>query len=195
MKKFIVIVIFLTSIGIVSSGCVSRTGNSNNVNSNVKASSPTPPVSNNQNANADTQKVDDGLMETDPEESEDSEDEGQREAEKFWKPYAPTCSGITYMKSGKQGYIEMNGFRITAEYDPITQADRLNGIEAKGTSRIKSDTYRSFYDSKWHEWKNGSPTNLGRVAHFQRFKGQWKFEGGAYFNEFALTMNCSEVPR
>jgi hypothetical protein len=193
MKRLNVVALLLAGILMLCNNCASRAGNAGDASPDIAAADSTLTISTNPNANAGLQEIDEGLVETDPAEAEDSGDEGYREAEKFWAKYAPTCGGVTYMKTSKRGFVELNGFRITMEYAPITQADQLNGIEAQGISRIQADTRRAFYDSKWHEWEDGSPS-IGTVAHFKRSKGQWKFVGGAYFNDFAHTMDCSEIP-
>lgn len=125
-----------------------------------------------------------------------SQDNGQIQSQKFWSKYVVTCNGSTYMRLSNEKFLELSGFYISMDYAPITEADKLNGVQAKGFTRVRASAHRYFYNVKWHEWRNGVPMEeLVFDAKFQKYKGQWIFQGTGYFNDYAQTMSCSNLPR
>jgi hypothetical protein len=125
-----------------------------------------------------------------------NQDEGQREALKFWSNYIAACGGSHYVKQTYAVFFELRGFRINMRYDPITEADRLNGIQAKGVSSYTATAHRVYEKGAWHEWGDSIPQglNLVNAVRFQKARGRWNFQPVGYFDQFAQRVNCSEVP-
>jgi len=121
---------------------------------------------------------------------------GEQEAARFWKTYVAACGGSHYVKKTHAVFVELRGFRITMNYQPITQADILNGIEAKGLTAFTATAYRFFEKSSWQLWGNGIPESMHFVnsVRFQKTRGNWAFHPVGYFDRFAQPVNCSEVP-
>jgi hypothetical protein len=125
-----------------------------------------------------------------------NQDEGQREAGRFWRNYIASCGGSNYARKAPGIFVELRGFNIRMDYEPITEADKLNGVQAKGYSRFGASAYRIYSNSAWHTWGNGIPEdmNLTNSVRFQKAGGRWSFRGVGYFNDYARTVSCSDVP-
>lgn len=121
---------------------------------------------------------------------------GEQEAARFWKTYVAACGGSHYVKRSHAVFVELRAFRIEMKYEPITEADRLNGVQAKGTTSFAATAYRFYEKSAWQPWGNGIPEsmNLYNAVRFQKTGGKWIFQPVGYFNRFAQPVSCGEVP-
>jgi hypothetical protein len=121
---------------------------------------------------------------------------GEQEATRFWNNYVASCSGTHYVRKAPGIFVELRGFHIQMRYDPITEADKLNGIEAKGQSSFEASAYRIYSNSSWHAWGNGIPDDMQLINSviFQKTRGRWKFYGVGYFSDYAKTVTCSDLP-
>jgi hypothetical protein len=125
-----------------------------------------------------------------------SSNTAELEATKFWSKYVASCGSSHYLRKAPGVFVELRGFRIQVKYTLITEADRLNGVEAKGQSWFEASAYRTYSNSAWHAWGNGIPddVNLTNKVNFQKSHGRWNFYGTGYFNDYAKTITCSDVP-
>jgi hypothetical protein len=121
---------------------------------------------------------------------------GEQQASRFWSQYIASCGGSHYARKAPGVFVEFRGFRIQVDYQPVSDADRLNGVQAKGISRFSASAHRHYSRSSWHEWDEGIPQDmqLTNSVRFQKRNGQWSFSGVGYFNDFAKTVTCSDVP-
>ena len=122
---------------------------------------------------------------------------GRSEANKFWNAYIPSCGGARYMRKAAGIFAELRGFRVVVNYDAVTEADRLNGVESKGTSSISATSSRVYSNGAWRAWQNGLPEDASLVnsVRFQKTRGGgWRFYGTGYFNDYARRLTCSDVP-
>jgi hypothetical protein len=122
--------------------------------------------------------------------------EGQREAIRFWSNYVASCNGSHYVKKTSSVFVELRGFNIQTSYFPLTEADRLNGVQAKGVSKYTASAHRFYSNLAWHEWGNSIPDDMELVnsISFQKVRGRWQFLRDGYFNQFARTISCSDLP-
>jgi hypothetical protein len=125
-----------------------------------------------------------------------SGDSGEQEAAKFWSHYIASCGESHYLRTAPGVFVELRGFHIQLRYDTLTEADRLNGVEAKGRSWFEASAYRTYSNSAWHAWGNGIPEDvrLTSSVRFQKSRGRWNFSPSGYFNDFAGTVTCSDIP-
>jgi hypothetical protein len=125
-----------------------------------------------------------------------SSSSAEQEAAKFWSRYVASCGGSHYLRKAPGIFVELRGFRVQVRYAPITEADRLNGVEAKGQSWFEASAYRTYSNSAWHAWGNGIPddVNLTNKVNFQKSRGRWNFYGTGYFSDYARPVTCSDVP-
>lgn len=122
--------------------------------------------------------------------------EGQREAQRFWSKYVAACGGSYYVRKAQGIFVELRGFHVSFNYDPITEADRLNGLQAKGSSQFTASSHRIYFNSAWHAWGDRIPEDMTLInsVRFQKAGGRWTFHGVGYFNEYAHPVTCSDVP-
>lgn len=121
---------------------------------------------------------------------------GEQEAAKFWSNYVASCGGSHYMRKAPGVFVELRGFRVQTKYDPLTEADRLNGLQAKGASWITASAHRFYSNSAWGRWGDGTYPDFTLVnsVRFQKSRGRWNFYGVGYFDRYAKTVTCSDVP-
>lgn len=121
---------------------------------------------------------------------------GEQEAARFWRNYVAACNGSYYVKKTPSVFVELRGFNIRMRYDPITEADKLNGVEAKGKSWFEASAYRIYSKAQWHQWGNGMPDDMTLVnwVMFKKVRGRWSFYNEAYFRQFANSITCSDLP-
>jgi hypothetical protein len=69
-------------------------------------------------------------------------------------------------------------------------------VEAKGQSGFTATSHRFYSRSAWHAWGNGMPADmqLTNSVKFQKRRGEWKFYGVGYFNDYAKPVTCSDIP-
>ncbi len=76
-------------------------------------------------------------------------------------------------------FYEMRGFTMQPQVQPITEADRLNGIDLKFNLIVRSEVYREKESlGTYGDWKNGSPPWINIHAtkfHFERRNGVFIF--------------------
>jgi hypothetical protein len=125
-----------------------------------------------------------------------SQDEGQRQALRFWDKYVASCGGSHYVRKAPGIFVELKGFQSTMNYEAISQADRLNGVQAKGASRFTATAHRFYSNSRWQQWSDGIPDDMTLInsVRFQKVKGRWSFYGIGYFNDYAKPVSCGDVP-
>lgn len=120
----------------------------------------------------------------------------EQEAGKFWTHYVASCGGSRYLRKAPGVFVELRGFRIRNANDPITEADRLNGVEAKGQSSFGATAHRFYSNSAWQPWHDGIPEDVSLInsVKFERVRGRWRFYGVGYFNDYAKPVTCSDIP-
>lgn len=131
--------------------------------------------------------------------------EARKEGENYWETKVFSRCGDSHYTASDTGMIyQLKGnlllSTIPEQGMKITEADRLNGVEWRGTSMALPDTkgvYRYTVGGKWTEWANGSPIVLGILSvPVRKVKGKWEF-GKAYagINNRTLfaPVNCSQV--
>jgi hypothetical protein len=110
------------------------------------------------------------------------ESEGQAVADKFFAGKIKTCGDSQYVKWfwGPQRdtyWMEWKNFRLeVSKSDPITPADKLNGLEWSGSFKFTADTarLRDDRDRQWGQWVNGSGCQCSGTL--KKLKGQWQFQ-------------------
>jgi hypothetical protein len=98
-----------------------------------------------------------------------------------------TSMGIDYTRlqfssDWSARYWQHSEFRWTLVEEPLSAADRLNGVTWKGTIKSTVAAYRELYESSsyspwcWNSWRDISPEfNLNWSL--QKIRGQWSLKG------------------
>lgn len=121
---------------------------------------------------------------------------GEQEANSFWGNYVASCGNSHYMRKAPGVFVELRGFQVQMRYDALTQADRLNGIQARGVSWIDASAHRFYSNGAWRQWGDGTFPDFTLVnsVRFQKAQGRWSFNGVGYFNDYAKPVSCADVP-
>ena len=84
------------------------------------------------------------------------EREAQTEAEKFWDTKITKC-GNSYFTSTKwdKEIIELKDVSYELLTEPISQSDKLNGIEFNGTTILIASSRRIYRHNQWGDWGEG----------------------------------------
>lgn len=131
--------------------------------------------------------------------------------EEFASQFAATrvakCDGSNYVlyspvgaylgNTPKATLLEVRRYWHSSAASPISEADRLNGIEWRGALTIQFDTYRSWDRSKrsWSQWSPGMPTVSPRElsAAIYQTRGQTVMDRPDYLPARLQLINCRDV--
>lgn len=126
--------------------------------------------------------------------------------------YMGTVSGRS-----SNAFIEFKSARFDLVETPLTEADKLNGIEWKGLVILVpanfSFRYYDYEADKWSDWRQGPMMYVSEVHHsintlmqaadgverlntpqarvLAKQKGKWSFDVGNFFTK----PQCSEIPK
>ena len=78
----------------------------------------------------------------------------------------------------------------------ITEADKLNGIEWKGTSYLNPVAYRDYLkdSKKWDRWRNGEPSGPPLYINIIRQNGAWSVGMNVLEEAKYQKVDCSDIP-
>lgn len=84
-------------------------------------------------------------------------------------------SWFTYFKAGRNP-VELKGVEFSGPHSSmITEADKLNGIDARIHYLVQVKAHRKFENGKgWTAWSNGKPGLMNGI-HMKRENGKWGF--------------------
>jgi hypothetical protein len=149
---------------------------------------------------------------SDPPGAEPVTSDAKTAAAEFWGKRITKCgdSAYTVMKDQGGGTLAILEFKnvsftIIRSNSPISEADKLNGIEFKGTTLLVAKATRAFktpmgfgQKQQWMEWANGAQDQGQDIyASIVKKKGRWVIEPGNYFATPTATfkaIKCSEIP-
>jgi hypothetical protein len=133
--------------------------------------------------------------------------EARREAEKFWAAQITKCGDSYYRKEvliKKDGYViyyQMKGPKVEVLPQPMSEADRLNGIEWKGSTAFVPAASRIWNTDKkgWSDWGKGAwgvpDLNYG----MNKVKGAWNVNTKRDWTREETSryepVDCSQIPQ
>lgn len=102
--------------------------------------------------------------------------QAERQAQLFWNARVTKCGQDYYTKD--RGYIhQFRNLAITVNSRFVSGADRLNGIQWRGSTKITVGQSRTYTQGHgWGRWSDGFTYEVGGVevdAQMQRTRGQW----------------------
>ena len=139
--------------------------------------------------------------------------EAERMARNWWNAAVTKCGDSYYMNGTYVNSAGINTTRRNVLYHfrtsnfsvtetPLTQADRLNGIEWQGVVEIPVSAYRyyDYQERSWYGWFNGQPPRREGAVYLSdipptlgtsivKRRGRWDI-GSGYRKP-----SCSEIPR
>jgi len=131
------------------------------------------------------------------------EREAQAKAEQFWDTKITKCGDSYFTRSDKE-IIELKGVSYELLTKPISQSDKLNGIEFNGTTILTATSRRVYSRNQWGAWGEGpkykdemgiySPYN-SVIASVMKKNGQWAVESAWMTPSTLLSkVSCDAVP-
>ena len=130
---------------------------------------------------------------------------GANAAKQYWDKSVIQC-GNSYFGRQKgygigTGFIgEFKGFKYSVDESPITESDKLNGIEWKGTTAMGCDANRvdSLFLSPWSDCRGPNGALQSAVA-LEKKNGRWyyhlsPFDAGIEADKYPSQLTCGEVP-
>lgn len=130
------------------------------------------------------------------------EREAQVEAEKMWSSYFTRCGDSYFGATGREReYItQIKNPQINVSSKQLTEADKMNGIEWKGTTVVGCKVHRTGNSNDWESCKGGfflnrddnmsdSPTTF-HLLNIQKIKGKWISEA-IDDDKISKPVNCS----
>lgn len=121
--------------------------------------------------------------------------EAQQQAEKYWGALLTKCAGGIYGQDNRQAVDQIYEFRdvtIRVKSRPLSDADRMNGIEWSGDANFDSKTSRVLTAGKWGPWRDGSI--LLNSQKMEKINRQWKFGVSAEARSPLRAFDCSALP-
>ena len=101
------------------------------------------------------------------------------------------------------GVYEFKNLSVQIKASPLTDADKLNGIEWKGTVFLVAKASRAFQvpdklgarKPQWLDWENGAMIDHQNISgSLAKRKGRWALELGNAFILDLKPIECSEIP-
>jgi hypothetical protein len=133
--------------------------------------------------------------------------EARREAEKFWEAQISKCGDSYYRKEKlikKDDYViyyQMKDPKVQVLPQPMSEADRLNGIEWKGSTAFIPAASRIWNTEKkgWSDWGKGAwgvpdlnyGMNKAKGAWNVNTKRDWTREETSRYEP----VDCSQIPQ
>lgn len=132
--------------------------------------------------------------------------EARREAEKFWATQITKCGDSYYRKEvlKKDDYVlyyQMKNPVVVVTPVKVTEADRLNGIEWKGSTTLRPEASRTWGTEKgaWYEWKTG-PGGVPELTNgMRKVNGVWTVNTERHWareqTSRYVPVDCSKIPQ
>jgi len=134
--------------------------------------------------------------------------EADAQAKRYWDKEVKRCGDRYFVLARSWGgvatYTEYKGFSYAVVGEGLTDADKLNGYEWKGSTGAHFNSYRQFSGSgrRWSEWKDGGSAfynGVGSSTELSKINGQWYY-GFEHFRQEASKavfpqIECAGMPQ
>jgi hypothetical protein len=129
--------------------------------------------------------------------------EADRLAKQYWDSGLNKCGefhyGRTWIRIGlpvADVLFQYKDLEVETKPGKITEADKLNGIEWKGTSYLKPSAHRhyNYKTKKWTVWRNGVPSQPTVYANLIKQRGEWSIGKNVIEDMHYKKINCEDVP-
>jgi hypothetical protein len=127
--------------------------------------------------------------------------EAQEQAVKFVEAQLTRCGDSYYgirKVASDNGLYQFKNPKISVKSQELSQADKLNGIEWKGSSVFSAETWRMYsVTGEWTPWRQGfTALDIGLSVNMYKQNGKWKFgaTGDLEPHSYEKT-DCSKLPK
>ena len=126
--------------------------------------------------------------------------EVDRRLDAVWKTMLSRCGDtvvLQYEHYGNEAYLALKNAKQVIEFIKLTDADRLNGIQANVFATVKANVARN-YNQGWSDWRM---TNITLYStSLTKRNGKWEIEENWYYSNIPKTSlrqppACSSVPK
>jgi outer membrane murein-binding lipoprotein Lpp len=184
MKKAVIYIAFAGLVGsLMLASCSPSTRKSTSVATSTQQSSTVP---------------DPGAVSTSKAVTGTLEEQARAAAKDFWAQRFSSCGDSSYGRSpSTKVVLECKGANITINAEPVSDTEKLEGIEWKGATEItarQSRFYRYSY-GYWDSWGNGLGQESFKVPMKKR-NGRWEFYPASDSTARNLqAVECSQAPK
>ena len=110
------------------------------------------------------------------------------------------CGGVRIIWAGETGYEQIRGSRAGYYTNPISQADRYNGVQLSGYYRLTWGAVRVWRRGEWSEWHEGTLWGLiydpELRLYAEKKNGQWELGISSKVPGVEMTaMQCRDMPK
>ena len=124
--------------------------------------------------------------------------EAKAQIDKFWDSRVQHCEETRYVAyGGTREWLALQNARWTIDAKPLTQANKLNGWQWMGSSRLGADVSRRYALGKWGPWKDGMGGGLWtyEISVFKR-NGTWTIAPTPTSESIGkwIPVDCSIIP-
>ncbi len=99
----------------------------------------------------------------------------------------------------RHGFLQVKNLEYVLRKDPLSEADKANGIEWNGRLSITGKMFRIYNPGGWSEWRDWAQNWAFNPAGFMlppvsihRINGQWQVGNAPLPNK--IDFSCSQIP-
>jgi hypothetical protein len=129
--------------------------------------------------------------------------EADKLAREYWNSGLTKCGDYYYGRTRRkivpyadEVLLQYKDLVFETKPGKVTEADKLNGIEWKGSSYLTPAAYRvySYKSKEWEQWRNGAPIGVSTYANLIKQRGEWSV-GENIFKEMRHNkIDCKDIP-
>ena len=129
--------------------------------------------------------------------------EADKLAREYWDSGFSKCDDYYYGRSITRvglrimdALYQYKDLNIETKPGKLSEADKLNGIEWKGTSYLNPKVYREYlYDlKKWGKWNNGEPSGPPVYVNLIKRRGEWSVGKDILEQARYKKIDCKDIP-
>jgi hypothetical protein len=127
--------------------------------------------------------------------------EAQDQAEKFVSAQLTRCGDSYYgirKVANDNGLYQFKNPKISVKSQELNQADKLDGIQWKGSSNFSADAWRMYsVTGEWTPWRQGfTALDIGLSVNMYKKNSQWQFGAtGELKPDSYEKVDCSKLPQ
>lgn len=130
-----------------------------------------------------------------------SDTEARDQAQKFVEAQFTRCGDSYYgirKVANDNGLYQFRNPKVSVKSQELTQADKLNGIEWRGSSNFSAEEWRMYsVTGEWTSWREGfTSLDVGLSVNMYKENGQWKFGATVDLTPNSYEkVDCSKIPQ
>jgi hypothetical protein len=123
-----------------------------------------------------------------------SQAEAERQARSFWARKITKCGEDHFTKWGSDRIVQYKGASISVTPQRISETDRLNGYQYRGSILLSFRAQREYRGGRWTDWRK--PMGSGMSNGIVKKSGRWDIKEVGGINSSNMdAVACAEVNR